>query len=85
MKGERYYLADGRDQKKDEERSKGTHIFNDEEEETETIFIMDTVGDQNLRFIGEGDSIRLQKDFVAFEIEEEVGDDCQAACPDIIQ
>ena len=32
---------------------------------------MDTVGDQNLRFIGEGDSIRLQKNFVAFEMEEE--------------
>ena len=30
---------------------------------------------QNREFIGEGDSIRLQKDFVAFEIEEEVGDD----------
>ena len=64
---------------------KDTHIFNDEEEETKTIFIMDTVGDQNLRFIGEGDSIRLQKDFVAFEIEEEVGDDGEDSDEDDVQ
>ena len=48
--------------KKTKKGVKDTHIFNDEEEETETTFIMDTVGDQNLRFIGEGDSIRQQKE-----------------------
>ena len=64
---------------------KDTHIFNNEEEETETTFIMDTVGDQNLRFIGEGDSIRLQKDFIAFEMEEEVGDDVDDSDEDDVQ
>ena len=46
---------------------------------------MDTVGDQNLRFIGEGDSIHLQKDFVAFEMEEEVGDDVDDSDEDDVQ
>ena len=46
---------------------------------------MDTVGDQNLRFIGEGDSIRQQKDFVAFEMEEEVGDDVDDSDEDDVQ
>ena len=64
---------------------KDTHIFNDEEEETETTIIMDTVGDQNLRFIGEGDSIRQPKDFVAFEMEEEVGDDVDHSDEDDVQ
>ena len=71
--------------KKTKKGVKDTHIFNDEEGETETTFIMDTVGDQNLRFIGEGDSIRQQKDFVAFEMEEEVGDDVDNSDEDDIQ
>ena len=29
---------------------------------------MDTVGDQNLRFIGEDDSIRIQKDFICLSL-----------------
>ena len=46
--------------KKTKKGVKDSHIFNNEEEEIETTFIVNTVGDQNLRIIGEGDSIRQQ-------------------------
>ena len=78
-------MADGRDQKKTKKGVKDTHIFNDEEEKIENTFIIDSVGDQNLRFIGKGHSDRQQKDFVAFKIEEEVGDDVDDSDEDDVQ